>query len=456
MNLHRLLAARAAAGNPVRVGLIGAGKFGTMYLAQARTTPGVHVVAVADLEPERARGAFRGTGWPEEKCQAVSFDDAGRRGATFITEDASTLIAADGIEVVIDATGDPGTAIRHSLRSFDHAKHVIMVTVEGDALAGPLLARRAAEAGVIYSLAYGDQPAIICELVDWARASGFEMVCAGRGVNYLPAYHDSTPDTVWQHFSANLTAEDAAAAGMNPKMFNSFLDGTKPAIESAAVANACGLIPQAEGLKFPPCGAEDLAQVLRPVAEGGQLDHKGTVEVVSSLERDGRPVYRHLRWGVFVTFEAPSDYVARCFGEYGLTTDDTGRYSALYREVHLIGLELGISVASVALRGEPTGCPRGFTADVATTAKRDLKAGEVLDGEGGYTVYGRLMPAADSLALGALPLGLAHGVKLKRPIEKGQTVRWADVAFDEADKTVRFRREMEAAFGPGLDTAAAD
>ncbi len=456
MSLHGLLSARAAAGNPVRVGLIGAGKFGTMYLAQARVTPGVHVVAVADLDPARAHEAFRSTGWPDERCRAASFDDALKHGATFLTEDAGALIAADGIELVIDATGDPGTGIRHALGAFEHAKHVIMVTVEGDALAGPLLARRAAAAGVVYSLAYGDQPAIICEMVDWARANGFELICAGRGVNYLPAYHDSTPDTVWQNFSDTLSAEDAAAAGMNPKMFNSFLDGTKPAIETAAVANACGLIPQAAGLKFPPCGAEDLPRVLRPVSEGGRLDHKGTVEVVSSLERDGRPVYRHLRWGVFVTFEAPGDYVARCFRDYGLTTDDTGRYSALYREVHLIGLELGTSVASVALRGEPTGSAQGFTADVAATAKRDLRAGETLDGEGGYTVYGRLMPAADSLALGALPLGLAHGVKLKRAIGKGETLRWADVAFDEADQTVRFRREMETAFAPKTETAAAE
>ena len=447
MNLHRLLAARAEAGDPVRVGLIGAGKFGTMYLAQARTTPGVQVVAVADLAPDRARAAFRRTGWADEQCRAGSFEAAVRSGGTFITEDAGALIAADAVQVVVEATGDPATGIGHALAGFGHGKHVVMVTVEGDALAGPLLARKAAAAGVVYSLAYGDQPAIICELVDWARTAGFEVVCAGRGVNYLPAYHDSTPDTVWEHFHAGLTPEDAAAAGMNPKMFNSFVDGSKPAIETTAVANACGLMPQAVGLKFPPCGIDDLARVMRPTADGGCLDHKGTVEVVSSLERDGREIPRHLRWGMFVSFEAPSDYVANCFREYGLATDPSGRYSALYREVHLIGLELGVSVASVALRGEPTGCPRGFNADVAATAKRDLAAGELLDGEGGYTVYGRLMPAADSLALGALPLGLANRVKLNRSIAKGETVRAADVALDPADATVRFRREMEATFG---------
>jgi predicted homoserine dehydrogenase-like protein len=422
MNLHRKLQARAAAGNPVRIGLIGAGKFGTMYLAQARTTPGVHLVAVADLAPDRVREAFRRTDWPDAQCAAASFDEARRHGGTFVTDDAAALLACDAIEVVIEATGDPAAGIHHALEAFRHGKHVIMVTVEGDALAGPLLARRAAEAGVVYSLAYGDQPAIICELVDWARACGFEVVCAGRGVKYLPHYHALTPETAWQVFFKDFTAEDAAAAGMNAKMFNSFNDGTKPAIETCAVANACELRPQAAGLKFPPCGEDDLPHVLRPVADGGLLDHKGTVEVVSSLERDGRPVYRDVRHGVLVTFEAPSDYTARCFREYGLVTDDTGRYSVVHRRVHLIGLEL-------------------------------LAAGEPLDGEGGYTVYGRLLPAGDSLAQGALPLGLAHGVKLNRAIATGETLRWADVTVDESDATVRFRREMEATFGAAAKAA---
>jgi predicted homoserine dehydrogenase-like protein len=185
---------------------------------------------------------------------------------------------------------------------------------------------------------------------------------------------------------------------------------------------------------------------LKPKSAGGVLAHKGQVEVISSLERDGRPVFRDLRWGVYVTFEAPSDYVRRCFAEYGLVTDPSGRYAAMYKPYHLIGLELGISVASAALRGEATGAATGFRGDAVATAKRDLKPGETLDGEGGYTVYGRLMPARDSLALGALPIGLAHGVTLTRAIKAGETVRWADVAAKESEEAVRVRREMEAMF----------
>jgi predicted homoserine dehydrogenase-like protein len=327
-----------------------------------------------------------------------------------------------------------------------------MVNVEADALAGPLLAERVRQAGAVYSLAYGDQPALIAEQVDWARAAGFEVVAAGKGTKYLPVFHAVTPDDVWDHYG--MSPEDAAEGGLNPQMFNSFLDGTKSGIEMAAVANATGLTAAPGGLAFPPASVDELAGVLRPAAEGGALHHKGQVEVVSSLRRDGSPVERDLRWGVYVTFEAADDYVERCFAEYGLATDETGRYTAMYKPYHLIGLELGISVASAALRREPTGAPDGFRADVVATAKRDLKTGEVLDGEGGYTVWGKLMPAADSVTSRALPIGLAHHVTLRNDVAAGEIVRWTDVAIDENADAVRVRREMETAFAPDAVEAA--
>lgn len=442
MNLYRML--RERADRPIRVGIIGAGKFASMFLAQARVTPGLHVMGVCDLKLERARAALQRTGWPPEQIAAPSFADALGARTVHLTEDAQSLIGAAGMEIVVDCTGEPTAGIHHALACCKAGRHIVMVNVEADVLAGPLLAQQAQEAGVIYSLAYGDQPALIVELVDWARASGFEVVCAGKGTKYLPAYHASTPDTVWGYYG--LSPAQAKRGGMNPKMFNSFLDGTKSAIEMAAVANATGLAPPAQGLQFPPCGVDALAQALRPRSEGGVLARKGTVEVVSSLNRDGTPVERDLRWGVYVVFEAGSDYTASCFAEYGILTDDSGRYTALYRPYHLIGLELGVSIASIALRGEPTGAPRAFAGDVVATAKRDLRAGELLDGEGGSTVWGRLMPAGDSLTLGGLPIGLAHGVKLKTPVRTGEAVRWADVALDETSEAVRVRRAMEAAF----------
>ena len=435
MNLHRLLKQREERGQPLHVGLIGAGKFGSMYLAQVRHTPGVRVVAIADLDSQRARRALQTVGWSDSAVAALRYFGDARR-----------MIEEPDIEIVIDATGSPTAGIEHVLACCERGKHIIMVNVEADALAGPLLARRAQDAGIVYSLAYGDQPALICEMVDWARTAGFEVVAAGKGTKYLPEFHASTPQTVWRHYG--LSAEDAERGGLNAQMFNSFLDGTKSSIEMCAVANATGLhVP--DGLAFPPCGVDDLPTVLRPASEGGVLHQRGQVEVISSLNRDGSTVLRDLRWGVYVVFSGGGEYVERCFKEYGLVTDPSGEYAALYKPFHLIGLELGISVASVGLRAEPTGAPLGFNADVVATAKRDLAAGEMLDGEGGYTVYGKLMPASESLRVGGLPLGLAHKVRLQRSIDAGQIVRWDDVEIDASHAAVGFRRDMEKGLANG-------
>ncbi len=444
MNLHRLLQQRVANGNPVRVGLIGAGKFGAMYLSQIPRTPGIHLLGVADLDPGRAARALRTVGWPEEQCNARNLAEAFKSGTTHVSDDAMALIRNSHVEVIIDATGDAAAGIAHALACCRHKKHIIMVNVEADALAGPLLAKKAADAGVVYSLAYGDQPAMICEMVDWARAAGFDVVAAGKGTRYLPAYHASTPDTVWGHYG--FTPEAVKEGGFNAQMFNSFLDGTKSAIEMAAVANATGLTPAPRGLEFPPCGVDDLARILKPKADGGVLHHRGQVEVVSSLERDGRPVFRDLRWGVYVTFAADSDYVRQCFREYGLVTDPSGKYASMYKPFHLIGLELGISVANAAVRGEATGSPDGWCGDCITIAKRNLKAGETLDGEGGYTVYGKLLPAADSRKAGSLPIGLSRKVKMKRNVAIDKPLTWDDVECDEGSEAIKVRREMEKAF----------
>jgi predicted homoserine dehydrogenase-like protein len=440
MNLHRLLQRRAAAGKPVRVGLIGAGKFGSMFLNQIPTMAGLEVSVIADLDPERARTACRTVGW-----------DAPRIARTRFVASGAEACADPEVEIIVEATGSPPAGITHARATIASGKHIVMVNVEADVLAGPLLADEAQAKGVVYSLAYGDQPALTCELVDWARACGFEVVAAGKGTKYLPAYHLVTPDDVWGHYG--LTHEEARAGGMNPQMFNSFLDGTKSAIEMAAIANATGLGVPEDGLGFPPCGVDDLPHVLRSREAGGTLEHDGMVEVISCLERDGRPVFRDLRWGVYVVLKASNDYTRACFREYGLKTDASGWYAAMYKPYQLIGLELGISVLSAALRGEPTGQPRAWRGDVVAVAKRALHAGEMLDGEGGYTAWGKLVPAERSLTEGALPIGLAHHVRLTRDIGAGAIVRWADVEMPDSE-AVRVRREMERRFAPTPAIAA--
>ncbi len=442
MNLFAKLSQRAEAGNPIRIGMIGAGKFGSMFLAQLLKLPGIHLVGVVDLSPEAARSNMEFVGWPTERFDAPDLDAAWRTGKTHVGDDAGRLIAHPAVDIIVECTGNPMAAVEHCLMAFRAHKHVINVTVEADAFCGPGLAHKAAEAGVIYSMAYGDQPALTCDLVDWARTCGFTVVAAGRGHKWLPHYRKSTPETIWDHWG--LTREQAERGRLNPKMFNAFLDGSKPAIESAAIANATGLSVPRDGLSFPPGSAEDIPALMRPKAIGGRLDHEGMVEVLSCLTVDGKPIPYDIRKGVWVCFRGDTDYIRNCFEEYKVITDESGRYMALYKKWHLIGLELGVSVASVGLRGEATGVATSFRGDVSAIAKRDLSPGEMLDGEGGYTVSGGLRPAEISVTERHVPLGLAHKVKVIRPVKDGAPVTYDDVEIDSTTAAFRLRKEMEA------------
>ena len=438
MYLHNAILKRVDENNPVKVALIGAGKFGSMFLSQVPTTAGLEVTVIADLKPENAINACKNVGWSDELINKTKFVD-----------EAIKAIRLSEVDVVVEATGFPAAGIEHARQAFQNGKHIIMVNVEADVLAGPALVKEAKSAGVVYSMAYGDQPALTVEIVEWARASGFHVSSAGKGTRYQPVYHQSTPDTVWDYYG--LSHEEAKKAGMNPKMFNSFLDGTKSGLEMAAIANACDLTVPTNGLLFPPCGMDDLANILKPKKYGGLLEENGQVEVVSSLERDGRPVFKDLRWGVYAVLEAPNDYAASCFKQYGMNTDDTGRFSAMYKPFHLIGMELNISIFSAALLNQATGQTQKFTGDVVSTSKRNLKKGEILDGEGGSTVWGKLVPSNLSLSIEALPIGLAHSVKLKNDVKQNEIVKWSDVEFSLNDPAIAYRRSMETDFKFLLD-----
>lgn len=442
MSLFKQLQQREAENTPIRVGVIGAGKFGTMFLAQAVRLPGIHIVGIADLSVERARSNLELAGWTAEEYAAKSLDDAAGGRATFVGDDALALINHPAIEIVVECTGDPVIAIEHLVAIFTAGKHAISATVEADAVCGAELARIARNSGVIYSMAYGDQPAMVCELVDWARTCGFEVAAAGRGHKWKPDYRLSTPDTVWDHWG--LTPEQAERGRLNPKMFNSFLDGTKPAIESAAIANACGLDVPSAGLAYPSGSIDDLPNLMRPVAEGGVLEREGIVEVLNSLDENDQQIGYDIRMGVWVSVKAVTDYQKKCFEEYKVTTDDSGRYMCAYKRWHLIGLELGMSVANVGLRGEATGTAEEFRADVVAVAKRDLAAGERLDGEGGYTVAGQLRPSAISVPMGALPLGLTGNLVMKRAVPLDSILTYDDVELDETLMAVKLRRKVES------------
>ena len=319
MSLYSKLSKLEEEGRPIRVGIIGAGKFGSMFLSQVPKTPGLHMVGIADLSPDSARSNLERVGWDADRYQATSLDDAYKNGTTYISDNWEELVSYAKLDVIVECTGNPIVAVEHILAAFDNGKHVVNVTVEADAFCGPLLARRAEAAGVVYSLAFGDQPALICDFVDWARGCGFPVVAAGRGHKWLPHFSESTPETVWDNWG--LTAEQAKIGGLNPKMFNSFLDGSKPAIECTAVANACNLMSPENGLSFPPAQMDDLPTVLRPKSEGGMLESKGVVETVSSLYEDGTPVPNDIRNGVWVCIEGDTEYVRRCFQEYAVQTD---------------------------------------------------------------------------------------------------------------------------------------
>ena len=417
----------------VNVTLIGAGKFGSMFLSQAPYTKGLNVFTICDLNIDKAKKACREVGWSEDQINNIIF-----------TEDFEKAINDDEVDVVVEATGHPSSGIKHARTCFKYGKHVIMVNVEADVLAGPSLSAEANSAEVVFSMAYGDQPSLTLEIIEWARASGFKVTAAGKGTKYMPEYHYSTPKTVWDHYG--LTSDEAEKAGMNSKMFNSFLDGTKSSLEMSAIANASGLNVPNNGLLFPPCGMDDLASLLKEKNKGGILEKNEQVEVVSSLERDGRPVFKDLRWGVYAVLQAPNDYAASCFKQYGMNTDQSGEFSAMYKPFHLIGMELNTSIFSAALLKLPTGQTKYFKGDVVSVSKRNLKKGEKLDGEGGFTVWGKLIPASTSLNLQALPIGLANDMYLKNDIDKDKILTWNDVEFDKNNEIIRYRHQMENKF----------
>jgi len=423
MYLHTKLENRK---EPIRIAFIGCGKFVSMFLAQYNHLDKIQIDSIVDLNIEQAKKNCTNSGLEETTISEINFSKS-------LDE-----ILDRNIEIFIEATGNPIVGTVHAVKIIKNKKHVILVNVEADITCGKYLSDIAKENGVICSMAYGDQPSLIIEQIEWARLNGFSVVCAGKGTKYHPTFEYSTPDTVWGHYG--LTKERAEKeSGMNPKMFNSFLCGDKSAIEMCAVSNAADLKCPSNGLTFPPIGVYDIAKKLIPKQEGGLIDFDGQVEVISSIDLNKKDIPNDLRWGVYIVIKAKNEYVKNCFKDYGMVTDSSGNYSAIWRPYHYIGLELAQSIYSIALDNRATGFTKKYNADVASYAKKDLKIGDKLDGEGGFCARGKLITSQKSKDEKILPLGLTDNAILKKNINKDQVIRLDDVELNLPKEVIEAR-----------------
>ena len=410
----------------IKIAFIGCGKFISMFLSQYNQLKKIEIDTIVDLKIDQAKNNCLKSGLSKETISKINF-------VTSLEE----AIDRD-IEIFIEATGNPIAGTVHAAKIIRKKRHVILVNVEADVTCGKYLSDLAKENNVICSMAYGDQPSLIVEQVEWARLNGFYVTCAGKGTKYHPTFEYSTPDTVWDHYG--LTKEKAEIeSGMNPKMFNSFTCGDKSAIEMAAVSNATNLKCPNNGLTFPSVGVYDIAKQLIPKSEGGLIDYEGQVEVISSIDRNKKDILNDLRWGVYIVIKAQNQYVKNCFNDYGMVTDSSGTYSAIWRPYHYIGLELAQSMYSIALDGKATGYTKHYNADVASYAKKDLKAGEILDGEGGFCARGKLVTSKKSKNQKILPLGLSDGAIMKRDISKDKVISLNDVDFNLPEEVLKAR-----------------
>ena len=423
MFLHTKLENRK---EPIRIAFIGCGKFVSMFLAQYNHLDKIQIDSIVDLNLDRAKKNCINSGIKQSSIDKINF-----------TNSLDNILDRN-IEIFIEATGNPIIGTVHAVKIIKNKKNLILVNVEADITCGKYLSDLAKENNVICSMAYGDQPSLILEQIEWARLNGFSVVCAGKGTKYHHTFEYSTPDTVWSHYG--LTKERAEIeSGMNPKMFNSFLCGDKSAIEMCAVSNAADLKCPKNGLTFPPIGVYDIAKKMIPKSEGGLLDFEGQVEVISSIDFEKKDIVNDLRWGVYIVIKAQNEYVKNCFKDYGMVTDASGNYSAIWRPYHYIGLELAQSIYSIALDNRATGLTKNYNADVASYAKKDLKKGDKLDGEGGFCARGRLITSEKSKREKILPLGLTDNAILIKDINKDDVIKLNDVDLNLPEDVVKAR-----------------
>lgn len=421
LGMNRLLAKREREGRPVRVGLIGAGQMGRGMVAQIQQIKGMEVIAVADIVTENAVAAYRNAGVPEDRIvrsnRLSDAQTAAQKGSWVVTEHAEIVLQLPQVEAVIDATGVPDIGAKVAYQAIQNQKHIVMLNVEADVTVGAILNKMAQSAGVIYTGAAGDEPAAIMELYDFADAIGFDVIALGKGKNN-PMRLDANPDSA---------KEEAEAKGASPKMLASFQDGTKTMVEMNCVANATGFTPDKTGMHGPSATLEELSRMFTLQEDGGILSQKGVVDYVKGVAP-----------GVFAVVTSEQEEVRR---EMQYLKMGDGPHFTLYRPYHLTSLETPLSAARAVLLGEPTIAPLGApVAETVAVAKKDLQAGDCMDGIGGFTFYGLLHTLEEAKKANALPIGLIdRKTKLKRDVKKGEVLTFDDVELNDDSFIVHLR-----------------
>lgn len=431
LNLSKELESRS---EPIRVGLIGAGIFGSQLVYGIEETPGMRTAVIADLEASKAIGAFENGGVARTSIETVASasetDSLVADGRRAVLPDGEALIVSD-IDVVVEATGNPEVAAKHAHKAILNGKHTVQVTVEADTVVGPYLAHLAEKADVTYTLAYGDQPAQIVQLCDWAQSNGLDVVAAGRWANDPQPY--GTPDDALDRHS--WIGSFVEEYDPSPYIYNSFLDGTKMAVESCVSANAVGLRPDASGLHMPEAMLEEIPQKLRLKADGGLLSQYGVVESIDSVDAGH---------SVFVVTKTDNDQRREYFDRRGnVPTANGGKYQLFYRHFHSAS-ETTVSIAAAALRNEATGVPDEQHTEVVARAKCDLVAGDEIDGAGGYTVYGTIEASDVAAEKGYVPFELVDQAEIVRDVDTDQVVTYDDIEINKDSFLYQLRQVQDS------------
>ena len=428
---------------PINVGLVGCGRFGSMAASQIFRTNGMRLSLVCDINTQSAVKNLANAGIPNDLLNDITLKSPSPQNSNTpyidITDDFSNLLQAN-LDVIVESTGNPEVGAYNAFKAIESEKHLIMVNVEADVLVGPILNKLAHSKNVVYSLAFGDQPALIEELYDWALSTGFEVVTAGKGTKYLPEYRKAKPNDAYRRYG--YSQNEFKNNKLNPKMYNSFLDGTKSAVEMCSVANMTGMIPDIPGMHFPPASIDDIPSILIPKTDGGILSKSNVVEVISCLNRDGSEISNSLRWGVFIVITTDSKYLRSCIKEYGVPTDSTGKYAVMWRPYHFVGMETPISIAKAHLYKEATGSPQNQTCEVVAKAKNNLFVKEVLEGEGGNNTYGVIVEQKYAADNNLLPIGLCDKAKIIKSVNDDDFIRMDEVELNSSSFAANLRNSM--------------